>query len=132
MGILFVYSLVTILGVLVGFIKTYETNGNVHIPHWFLITISAEVILYSVYYMCRQFISFTNEGASFLLYTFHDIFVFSVIMLITNFEKYVYIATCLLYYNLFFTLIVLKKRDDEDTVNIERASLPRKTFIEMI
>ena len=132
MGILFVYSLITILAVLVGFIKTYETNGSVHIPHWFLITISLEVILYSVYYMCRQFISFTNEGASFLLYTFHDIFLFSVIMLITNFEKYVFIAICLLYYILFFSLIVLKQREDEDSVNIERASLPRKTFIEMI
>ena len=132
MGILFVYSLITILAVLVGFIKTYETNGSVHIPHWFLITISLEVILYSVYYMCRQFISFTNEGASFLLYTFHDIFLFSVIMFITNFEKYVFIAICLLYYILFFSLIILKKREDEDSVNIERASLPRKTFIEMI
>lgn len=127
MGILFVYSLITILGVFIGFV-----NGGVYIPHWVLITISGEVILYTVYFMCREFISFTNEGASFLLYIFHDVFVFSVMMLIVDFEKYVFIAVCLLYYSLFFTLIVLKKREYVDEMNVERASLPRKTFIEMI
>jgi hypothetical protein len=130
MGILFLYTLLTCFLLLMAFIRNYQENGE-HIPHWYIIVHSLEILFYLIYFSLRKYIRCSRNGAFFLLFLLHDIFLIALTMIISNVKFYLYIALTMLYYIFFFSVIIWKRMDWIDNRDIQRSSLPRKTFIEM-
>ena len=128
MDILFFFTIATIIVVFVGFMYNLQTSSE-SIPHWFLISMSAEILLYVLYYAFKRYIVMTskfNWGAKIIL---HDLMFVAILLYIKSFERYAYIASLLVYYVTFFGMIVWKYSRVEDKK--EERVKPRKTFVEM-
>ena len=130
MGILFVFTLLTCFLLFIAFIRNYQEIGE-QIPHWYLIVHSVEILLYLIYFSLRKYIRCSRDGAFFLLFILHDIFLIALMMLISDVTTYLYISMTMVYYIFFFTVIIGKKTEWKENTDIQRSSLPRKTFIEM-
>ena len=130
MGILFIFTLITCLLLFVAFLKNYQSIGE-PIPHWYMIVHSVEILLYLVYFATRKYIRCREKCSLFLLFFLHDIFLVSIMLLISSVERFLYISLTLIYYTVFFVIIILKKRGVEENKPIHRTELPRKTFFEM-
>ena len=130
MAILFIFTMITCFLLFIGFLKNYQGIGE-EIPHWFLIMGSVEILLYVVYFALRKYIRCSKNCGCTLLIIFHDVFLIALMLLVADWKNYFYISMTLLYYIFFFTVIVGKKSDWDRHGEIQRSSLPRKTFIEM-
>lgn len=131
MGTLFVFTLFTVFFLFIAFLRNYQNIGE-PIPHWYMIVHSIEILLYLLYFALRRYIIFSRKGGFFLLFLLHDIFLIALMMLISDVKSYLYISMTMLYYIFFFGVIVCKKTLWGEEEDIQRSSLPRKTFIEMI
>jgi len=130
MGILFIFTLLTCFLLFIAFLRNYQEIGE-QIPHWYMIVHSVEILLYLVYFSLRKYIRFSRDGAYFLLFILHDIFLIALMMLISDVKTYLYISLTMLYYTFFFAVVIGKKMEWKENREIQRSSLPRKTFIEM-
>lgn len=130
MGILFIFTLLTCFLLFIAFLKNYQQIGE-EIPHWYLITHSVEILLYVLYFALRKYIFCGRTCGLFILFLLHDIFLVSIMLLISDFSSYMYISFTLIYYTFFFGVITGKRLEWYDSDSIERSELPRKTFIEM-
>tara|TARA_X000000950_G_C13799062_1_gene612727 strand:+ start:138 stop:548 length:411 start_codon:yes stop_codon:yes gene_type:complete len=131
MGTLFIFTLFTIFFLFIAFLRNYQNIGE-PIPHWYMIVHSIEILLYLLYFALRRYIIFSRNGGFFLLFLLHDICLIALMMLISDVKSYLYISMTMLYYIFFFGVIVCKKTLWGEEEDIQRSSLPRKTFIEMV
>ncbi len=130
MGILFVFTLLTVFLLFIAFLKNYQ-SVDTPIPHWYMIVHSVEILLYLFYFATRKYIRFKRSCSILLLFILHDIFLVSVMLLISSVEKFLYISLTLFYYAFFFGVIIVKRTREGEEDPIQRSELPRKTFFEM-
>ena len=130
MGILFVFTLITCFLLFIAMLKNYQ-SVDTPIPYWYMIVHSVEILLYLFYFATRKYIRFKRSCSLLLLFILHDIFLVSVILLISSMKKFLYISLTLFYYTLFFGIIIVKKTREGEEDPIHRAELPRKTFFEI-
>lgn len=130
MGILFYFTLLTVFLLFIAFLKNYQ-SVDTPIPHWYIIVHSVEILLYLFYFATRKYIRFKRSCSLLLLFILHDIFLVSIMLLISSMEKFLYISLTLFYYTFFFSVIVVKKTREGEEDPIHRSELPRKTFFEM-
>lgn len=128
MDILFFFTIATIIAVFVGFMYNLQTSVE-SIPHWFLISMSAEILLYVLYYAFKRHIVMTPRFTWVAKIILHDLMFAAFLLYIESFEKYAYVASLLVYYIIFFGLIVWKYSKVNEKK--EERVLPRKTFVEM-
>lgn len=132
MGLLFFYTVVTIFAVFLGFIFNYQTNEENRVPHWFLLSVATEILMFVLYHACKRYIYIPKRVSFGLSIVLHDLMMVALFLYILAPQKYRYVASLIAYYVIFFSSIVWKR-----TVYIEeeetglRRTLPRKTFIEM-
>lgn len=130
MGILFVFTLITCFLLFIAMLKNYQ-SVDTPIPYWYMIVHSVEILLYLFYFATRKYIRFKRSCSLLLLFILHDIFLVSVILLISSMKKFLYISLTLFYYTFFFGIIIVKKTREGEEDPIHRAELPRKTFFEI-
>jgi len=130
MGILFIFTLMTCFFLFIAFLRNHQNIGE-PIPHWYIIAHSIEILFYFFYFSLKKYIIFSRNCAFLLLFIAHDIFLIALMLLIADVNTYLYISLTMLYYLFFYGIIIRKRTDWGEDQDIQRSSLPRKTFIEM-
>lgn len=130
MGILFFFTIFTCILVFMAYIKNFQSIGD-PVPHWYMIAHSVEILLYVIYFATRRHIYVNRKCAAVLLFVLHDIFLIAIMLLIVSFNRYMYISFTVIYYIIFVCIILAKKTEHGNEEEVQRSSLPRKTFLEM-
>lgn len=111
-----------------------NTHGFELAPNWFLFALLGEVVVYVIYISVQKYIILSHRIANKLLFFLHDISLIAIILLIINFEKYLFPSVCAIYY-VFFFFIVIKRRMREEKIDtgsvIVRTELPRRCIDEL-